>query len=281
MSTILPILQILLSIIGVALVVVILVYGRISAFRLRNEYAANDPRELSEQEREELSAWARRDIQFFILAMVSIVLFSIFSTFFSASPQVVIIAYLFFLGLLGVCLVHHFSARCPNCARAIGFQSSLGLPYTCEVCRVVFRPSYFGTLIRPQAARGYRYSSEKKFMGLPLIAVALGPDADTGKPYGVARGIIAVGDVAIGGLAVGGMSLGVLAIGGLSAGLFCLGGLAVGLVGLGGLAIGGLALGGLAIGYQALGGLAIGVYSLGGLAIGIHPQGGLVIPLPW
>lgn len=76
---------------------------------------------------------------------------------------------------------------------------------------------------------------------------------------GIARGWIAIGDVALGPLvAVGGLSIGVVSVGG-----FALGGLV-----LGGAAVGALAVGGLAIGIMAVGGAAFGlVGALGGLAV--------------
>jgi hypothetical protein len=84
----------------------------------------------------------------------------------------------------------------------------------------------------------------------------------------VARGWIAIGDVAYGLLfaygskarglvAMGGRTVGVISIGGLAVGVLALGGCALGIIAIGGAALGGLALGGLAIGWQALGGGAI------------------------
>src|SRR5260221_341556 len=113
-----------------------------------------------------------------------------------------------------------------------------------------------------------------------LCRIAIGADFEKREARGVARGIIAIGDIAIGGIALGGVALGGIAFGGLAAGVLGLGGLSIALLAVGGVAIGGLALGGCAIGYQALGGLAIGYYSTGGLSIGPHPQGGSLIYWP-
>ena len=113
----------------------------------------------------------------------------------------------------------------------------------------------------PRVYWGYEYRSRIKLFGWPLIHIAQGYDAETGRPY-VARGIIAIGNIAIGLIAVGGLALGGLAFGGL----------ALGLLALGGLAIGGVALGGVALAaYLAAGGLAISInYAIGGMALGAH-----------
>jgi hypothetical protein len=125
--------------------------------------------------------------------------------------------------------------------------------------------------------RGYEYRSQATLFGLPLIHVAGGRDPATGQRR-VAKGVIAIGDLAVGGLAIGGCSLGIISIGGCAFGLFSLGGLAVGmLVAFGGLGIGGLALGGIAIGILAVGGGAIGWYAAcgGGATAVKYAVGGL------
>ena len=50
-------------------------------------------------------------------------------------PAVLVVGYVVLLALVAATLAHHFAARCPVCHRHIGFQQSLGLPDTCEVCR--------------------------------------------------------------------------------------------------------------------------------------------------
>jgi len=114
------------------------------------------------------------------------------------------------------------------------------------------------------------YRSSASFLGLPLIHVAIGAAPGASGVRGIARGWIAIGDIAFGVL---------FALGGLAAGGFCLGGLAVGLVSLAGLAIGGWALGGLAVGVFALGGAAIAAWAAtGGLAVASkYALGGLAV----
>ena len=108
--------------------------------------------------------------------------------------------------------------------------------------------------------RKMRYTSEIKLWGCPLLSIAFGPDTASSRRCGVARGIIAIGDIAVG----------VIAIGGLSFGLISIGGVAVGGLVLGGVALGGLAFGGVAIGLAAAGGVAVGVYAAGGKAVGTY-----------
>lgn len=120
-------------------------------------------------------------------------------------------------------------------------------------------------------ARGVRRQSARKVFGLPLWAIALGPDPDRGELRGHARGIVAIGDIATGWLAVGGLARGLLAIGGCAVGVVALGGCALGgLAAMGGLAIGALAVGGGAVGLVAVGGGACGYYAMGSGAIGAH-----------
>lgn len=101
----------------------------------------------------------------------------------------------------------------------------------------------------------YEYKSEASFFGLPVVHVHL--SRGRGRPA-VAKGIIAIGDMAVGVVALGGISAGLVALGGLSLGiLLALGGLSAGLFSLGGVALGAYVLGGVAVGYCALGGVAL------------------------
>ena len=43
-----------------------------------------------------------------------------------------------------------------------------------------------------------RYQSTLKVFGWPLLSVALGPDLAANEGRGVARGVVAIGDIAIG-----------------------------------------------------------------------------------
>lgn len=118
---------------------------------------------------------------------------------------------------------------------------------------------------------GIRRQSSRQLFGLPLWAIALGPDWERGEIRGHARAIFALGDLATGWFACGGLARGVFAVGGLAVGLVALGGGAIGvLIAIGGGAVGGVALGGGAIGAVAIGGGACGYYAFGGGAVGAH-----------
>ena len=109
--------------------------------------------------------------------------------------------------------------------------------------------------------RGVRRQSARKFCGLPLWAVATGPDPERGELRGHAKAIFAFGDMATGWFAFGGYAQGIFACGGMAVGAVALGGCAVGLL---------LAAGGAALGFIAIGGGACGYISIGGGAVGIH-----------
>lgn len=107
----------------------------------------------------------------------------------------------------------------------------------------------------------YEYKSKRAFLGLPLVHINMGPGLRR------AKGIIAIGNMAVGLVAVGGMSVGLASLGGVSLGLLlALGGAAVGCCSLGGLAFGLLAWGGLSCGLLSYGGIACGMYAAGGVA---------------
>jgi hypothetical protein len=146
------------------------------------------------------------------------------------------------------------SARCPECGKPI--------------VEVLMRRE-FGVQL------GKRFRSRAKLFGLPVIDIAVGPYR--GELRGRARGIIAIGDLALGWIAIGGVARGIFALGGVAIGVFAIGGMSVGLVSaIGGLAVAlGMASGGLAVGTVACGGLALGFIAQGGLAIGAFAAGGL------
>jgi hypothetical protein len=124
--------------------------------------------------------------------------------------------------------------------------------------------------------KGIRHQSSRTFCGLPLWAIAIGADLESGEMRGHARAIFAVGDTATGWFAFGGLARGIFAFGGLAVGLIAFGGVAIGvLCAVGGLAIGGMAFGGGAIGGIAIGGGACGYYAFGGAAVGVHTVSGL------
>jgi hypothetical protein len=125
--------------------------------------------------------------------------------------------------------------------------------------------------LRAGGGRSVRYRSAAEFGGLPLVAIAAGPDLAKGELRGHARGILAIGDIATGVVALGGLARGLVAFGGLAVGVVTFGGASVGaLAAVGGLAVGSIAFGGGAIGWNAIGGAAVGTYACGGGAFGDH-----------
>ena len=117
---------------------------------------------------------------------------------------------------------------------------------------------------RPWFGYGYYgysfdYRSSMTISGWPLLHVCGGIDPRTLR-LRVAKGVIAIGDIAVGVLAIGGLACGLFTVGGASLGLpAAVGGAAVGL---------GVSIGGVAVGSMAVGGVAIGVlYAVGGVAI--------------
>jgi len=112
--------------------------------------------------------------------------------------------------------------------------------------------------IHPDGSRFAEYRSRHSLFGLPLMHYCQGICPETGSRE-VARGVVAVGRLAVGVVAVGQLSLGLIGIGQFSLGL---------LIGIGQLALGPLAAGQVAIGLVALGQLAVGVVAVGQYGVG-------------
>jgi predicted RNA-binding Zn-ribbon protein involved in translation (DUF1610 family) len=147
------------------------------------------------------------------------------------------------------------AAACPECGRPL-----------VEVLRRRSDPR--------SVMRCIRKRSDAEIFGWPVWSIAFGPDPARGERYGRAKGLIAIGDVAIGGIAVGGVGFGVVAVGGLAVGWTALGGSALGLaIAMGGGAAGGFAVGGGAAGGIATGGGAVGYVAQGGLALAVYARG--------
>ena len=124
--------------------------------------------------------------------------------------------------------------------------------------------------------RGYQYTSKTKIAGIPLVCIRL--SRRMGKE-GVAKGIIAVGNVAIGVLSFGCFSVGIVSVGAAAAGVAALGAAALGILVLGAFAVGIFALGSAAVGIYAFGAsavgkeIAVGAAAFGDTAIGESVQG--------
>jgi hypothetical protein len=104
--------------------------------------------------------------------------------------------------------------------------------------------------------RAVEYRSEQLWGDLPVVHISVGGrQADGRYRLGRARGVIALGDVAIGLVAVGGVAIGLFSTGGVAIGLVALGGVAVGFVAVGAVSVGLLAVGAVALGLTAVGAL--------------------------
>ncbi|MEO3946031.1 hypothetical protein [Gorillibacterium sp. CAU 1737] len=115
----------------------------------------------------------------------------------------------------------------------------------------------------------YEYKSKRTLFGLPLVHIKLRRTSFI-PPGGlaVAKGILAVGDIAFGFASMGILSFGLLSLGVLSIGLLAFGAIALGL---------GMAGGAIAVGTFAAGAIAVGVVSFGALAIGHMAVGAEVV----
>ena len=76
------------------------------------------------------------------------------------------------------------------------------------------------------AGIGVRYESEGRIFNLPLVSIAFGPNPEKNENRGLARGLIAIGDISVGVISFGGLAFGVLSFGGDSLHLACIGCLA-------------------------------------------------------
>ena len=124
----------------------------------------------------------------------------------------------------------------------------------------------------PGTVREYR--SIRTWRGLPLVHVTLGGRNIDGRyQVGRARGVIAVGGIAVGFVAVGGVAVGLVSAGGVSLGLFA----AVGGVAVAAIALGGVSLGVLAVGVVALGIVAVGLVAVGSITSSVTPAAGVVL----
>lgn len=115
------------------------------------------------------------------------------------------------------------------------------------------------------------FISHKSWRGWPLIHYTRGRCPETGKRI-VAKGVVAIGRLAVGVVAIGHASAGIIAIGQLGLGLVLgLGQATTGFLAIGQVAIAlGLGIGQFAIGYAAIGQLAVGVYAMGQAAVGVY-----------
>jgi hypothetical protein len=115
------------------------------------------------------------------------------------------------------------------------------------------------------------FTSHRRLFGVPLLHYTRGKCPETGKRI-VARGIIAIGRLAVGVIAIGHASAGLIALGQLAIGvLLGLGQASTGVVALGQLAVAVLfGLGQVATGYAAIGQVGFGHYVLAQIGFGTY-----------
>lgn len=127
------------------------------------------------------------------------------------------------------------------------------------------------SFLYPTGAYFSEFRSYGELWGLPVIHYTRGISPETGKRV-VAKGIIAVGRLAVGVVAIGHASAGIIAIGQLGLGLlFGLGQACTGAYAIGQLALAALfGIGQVATGQVAIGQIAWGEYVLAQFGVGEH-----------
>ncbi len=128
--------------------------------------------------------------------------------------------------------------------------------------------------------RSWTWESQTRLFGLPLVSVCLSFYPHMLRCRKTAKGIIAIGNIAVGVVALGALSVGIFSIGALSVGAFALGALAFGLAAMGPVAVGLMAFGPVAVGLWYAGGVAalggnisVGVAAVGETAVGYDAAG--------
>lgn len=111
--------------------------------------------------------------------------------------------------------------------------------------------------------RGWEYRSARTIFGVPLVHVNF---RQQGMRLAVARGVIAIGNIAVGGIAIGAFSVGAISIGAIGVGLLAIGAIMFGWMAWAAIAVGVFAMGAVAIGQYAAGATAIGREAAVGLA---------------
>ena len=116
------------------------------------------------------------------------------------------------------------------------------------------------TLSRPTR---FEYRSEKKINGWPLIHINLGTHPETGQPL-VAKGVVAIGNIAFGVVSIGAIAFGVVTLAGIGLGIVSMGAIAIGIAALGAIALGyEVSLGAIALSSKfTLGTITLDAYTL-------------------
>ncbi len=90
--------------------------------------------------------------------------------------------------------------------------------------------------ILPQLSN-FEFRSKEEINGWPLIHINFGANPETGRPL-VAKGVVAIGNIAIGVVSIGAAAVGVVTLAGIGLGVISLAGFAIGIIALGAVALG-------------------------------------------
>ena len=90
--------------------------------------------------------------------------------------------------------------------------------------------------ILPQLSN-LEFRSKEEINGWPLIHINFGTNPETGRPL-VAKGVVAIGNIAFGVVSIGAAAFGVVTLAGFGLGVVSLAGIAIGIVALGAVALG-------------------------------------------
>ncbi len=83
----------------------------------------------------------------------------------------------------------------------------------------------------------FEFRSKEEINGWPLIHINIGTNPGTGQPL-VAKGVVAIGNIAFGVVSIGAAAFGVVTLAGFGLGVVSLAGIAIGIVALGAVALG-------------------------------------------
>ena len=83
----------------------------------------------------------------------------------------------------------------------------------------------------------FEFRSKEEINGWPLIHINFCTNPVTGRPL-VAKGVVAIGNIAIGIVSIGAVAFGVVTLAGIGVGIVSLAGIAIGIAALGAIALG-------------------------------------------
>ena len=85
--------------------------------------------------------------------------------------------------------------------------------------------------------KNFEYRSKEEINSLPIIHINIGTDPGTSRPR-VAKGVVAIGNIAFGVISIGVAAFGVVTLAAFGLGIFSLASVAIGIIALGAVALG-------------------------------------------